>query len=222
MAKNTPKKTATPFEKRLTAIIVLVIAAVLALAVFATYGRISENVEQAAIEAETNAIQSGQQAATIRYMAANAGMTAEEYAAQYGVELKDGLSATSEISDMIDRMTVENYYKFNDEGAEEPTDVDAQLTQWGAAELGITKDTLWSEVEEKVSISKYLGEEDFNNLIEQYSLFGYDMSTVTADMSIKDANDAIEEIIANGPTETEDTEAADDTAATDAEEAPAE
>ena len=218
MAKNTPKKAMTQFEKTLTAVIVLVIAAILALAVFATYGRISENVKQAALEAETLAIQNGEQAATIRYMASTAGMTAEEYAAQYGVELKDGLSETSEINDMLDRMTLENYYKFNDEGAEEPTDIDELLTKWGAEELGITRETPWGEVETKVSIGKFVGEEEFEGIISQYESFGYDMSTVTADMSLKDANEAIEKIISNGPTN----EVTEDTAETDGEEVPAE
>ena len=223
MAKNTPKKTMTQFEKTLTTVIALVIAAILALAVFATYGRISENVKQAAIDAETTAIQTGEKAATIRYMASTVGMTAEEYAAQYGVELKDGLSETSEISDMLDHMTLENYYKFNDEGAEEPTDIDELLTKWGAEELGITRETLWSEVETKVSIGKFVGEEEFEQLISQYESFGYDMSTITADMSLKDANEAIEKIISNGPTNVVDVdEDAADTAATDGEEVPAE
>ena len=219
MAKNTPKKTMTPFEKTLTAIITLVILAVLAFAVFATYGRISENINEKRIEEETAAISSGEKPATIRYMASSMGMTAEEYAAQYGVELTDGLKESSEISDMIERMTVENYFKFNDENTSEQTDIDAKLAEWGADELGITKDTLWGELQKTLSIGKYMGEDEFNDLISQYESYGYDVSTVTADMSIKDANDAIEKIMNNGPVNEPAT--ADDTAA-DGEEAPAE
>ena len=200
MAKNTPKKTATPFEKMLTAIIVVVILAILALAVVATYSRISDNIAQQRLEDEAAAISRGEKPANIRYMASSAGMTAEEYVAQYGLELTDGLTEESEINDMLNRMTLENYVKYNDEGAEEPTDLDALLTQWNAEGLGITKDTLWSEVETKISISDYIGEDSFNNLVAQYESYGYDLSTITADTPLKDANDAIEEIIANGPT----------------------
>ena len=223
MAKNTPKQTKTPFEKMLTTIITLVILAILALAVYATYGRISENIAQQAIEDEAAAIARGEKAANIRYMASTAGMTPEEYVAQYGLELTDGLSEESEIDEMLNRMTLENYIKYNDEGAEEPTDMDALLAQWGAEELGITKDTTWGEVETKISIAQYVGENEFNNLISQYEAYGYDMSSVTADMSLKDANDAIEKIVMAGPVNSpkpiEDTA---DTGETQSEETPAE
>ena len=217
MAKNTPKKAMTPFDKMLTTIIVLVILAVLALAVFATYGKISANMEQAALEAETTAIQNGEQAATIRYMASNAGMSAEEYVAQYGLELKDGLTETSSVSDMVDKMTLENYFKYTDENSEETTDVDAKLTEWGADEFGITKETTWGEVQSKLPLIKYLGEEEFNNIIEQYAMFGYDSSLITADMTIEQANDAVDEMLEKGPVNseesTEDGAEADDSAA---------
>ena len=199
MAKNTPQKNMTPFEKTLTAIITLVILAVLALAVFATYGKVSENIAEQRLEDEAAAIARGEQSPNIRYMASNAGMTAEDYVAQYGLELTDGLTEESELNDMLKRMSLENYVKYNDEGAEEPTDLDALLTQWNAEELGITKDTPWGEVETKLSIGAYIGEEGFANLIEQYESYGFDMSSITADMPLKDANDAIEEIVNNGP-----------------------
>lgn len=218
MAKNTPKKTATPFEKMLTTIIALVIIAVLGLAVYATYGRISENIAEQKLEDEAAAISRGEIPANIRYMASTMGMTPEEYVAQYGLELTDGLTEDSEINDMLERMTLENYFKYNDEGAEEPTDIDALLTQWGAEEIGITKDTLWSDVETKLTIGRYVGEESFDDFISQYAAYGYDLSTITADMSLKDANDAIGEIMNNGPTLPVNT--ADEAA--EGEEAPAE
>ena len=199
MAKNTPKKVMTPFEKMLTTITVLVILAVLALAVFATYGKISGNLKQAALDAETTAIENGEQAATIRYMASSSGMSAADYVAQYGLELKDGLTETSTLDDMAEKMTLENYYKFSDETSGETTDVDALLTEWGADELGITKDTVWGEVKSKLPLSKFMGEDDFNNLVAQYAAFGYDSSAITADMTIEQANEAVEEMISNGP-----------------------
>ena len=213
MTKNTPKKVMTPFEKMLTTITVLVVLAVLALAVFATYGKVSSNMKQAAIDAERTAIESGAQETTIRYMASNAGMSAEEYVAQYGLELKDGLSETSTLNEMAEKMTLENYYKFSDENSGETTDLDELLTKWGADELGITRETVWSDVQSKLPLIKYLGEEDFNNLIEQYAAFGYDSSVITADMTMEQANEAVEEMISNGPveSETEDGETADST-----------
>ena len=189
----------TSFEKTLTAIIVLVIAAVLALAVFATYGKISENVKQAAIEAETTAIQNGEQEATIRYMASNAGMSSEDYVAQYGLELSGDLKDTATLDEMANHMTVENYYKFSDENSGETTDVEAKLNEWGAGDLGITKDTLWSDVQDKLTLSKFMGEDEFNDLIEQYKSFGYDTSEITADMTMAQANDAVEAMMDKGP-----------------------
>ena len=225
MAKNTPKRTATPFEKMITAIVILVILAVLGLAVFATYGRISENIAEQKIADEAAAISRGEKAANVRYIASTVGMTPEDYVAQYGLEFTGDFTEESEVNDMLRRMTLENYIKYSDEGAEEPTDIDALLEQWKASELGITKDTLWSEVETTLPISTYMGgDETFAEFISQYESYGYDMSTVTADMSISEANDAIEEIVSNGPTLTVDTDGdAEDAADTaEGEEAPAE
>lgn len=215
MAKNTPKKTMTPFEKSLTAIIVLVILAVLALAVFATYGKISDSVRQAAMEEEATAIQNGEKEATVRYTANNAGKTPEEYVEQYGLTLSGDLKETSTLDDMANMMTVENYYKFSDENSGETTDVAAKLAEWGADELGITKDTVWKDVQSKLTLSKYMGEDEFNDLIEQYKSFGYDSSAITADMTMEQANEAVEAMIDKGPVNTP--EPAEDAAASDTE-----
>ena len=221
MAKNTPKKVMTPFEKMLTTILVIVVLAVLALAVCATYGKISDNVKQAKLEAETTAINNGEQEATVRYMASNAGMSAADYVAQYGLSLTDGLSEDSALSEMGDKMTLENYFKYSDENTGETTDVDAQLTEWGADGFGITKETTWGEVQSKLPLVNYLGEEEFNGLLEQYAAIGYDSSLITADMTIEQANEAVNEMIEKGPVNDVSVESGEDAAdAGEGEEAP--
>lgn len=204
MATNTPKKVSTPFEKMITLIVTLVILAVLALAVYATYGKISANMAEKAIAAENAAIQSGQQEANVRYMAENSGKSVEEYLSQYGLTLGEDLTESTTVSDMSEKMTVENYYKYLDENSgqeeQEPTNIEELLNAWSAADYGITKDTTWKEVTEKLPFVKYVGsEENFNSILGQYSSGGYDVSAVTTDMTIKEVNDKLSEIAAAGP-----------------------
>lgn len=200
MAKNIQQKAkATPADKLMITIIVVVILAVLGLAIFATYGKISANIEAKQIAEETEAISKGEMAPNVRYLATSVGMSEEEYLAQYGLELGKDLNETSTTEDMIPMMTVENYYKFVDTGAETPTDVDKLLSDWGAADLGITKDTVWSEAETKIPFVKFVGEESYNELLKQYANYGYDLSSITKEMTLKEANDALEKILSEEP-----------------------
>lgn len=214
MAKQTTKKHSTPMDKMITAVGVVVVLAVLGLAVFATYGRISDNLGQNAIEKENLAIQNGEQEATVRYLASNSGMDVTTYLEQYGLQLGDGLKETTTESEMVKMLTVENYYKYTDVYSGETTDVDALLTDWDAQALGITKDTVWSEVEEKLSYGKLIGEEEYNSMIEQYSMYGYDLSAVNADMTIKEFSEKMTEVMSAGPTGTMAPELTEQAAAT--------
>lgn len=205
MANNTSKPS-TPADKLILVLFIILIAAVLGLAVFATYSKISGNMAEKKIEEETTAIENGQMEANLRYLASQAGLSEEDYLAQYGLSADDGLNSESTQSEMQEKMTVENYYKYTDEisgvSEEEATDVDQALTDWKASDFGLTKDSLWSEVEEKLPVVNYLGEEQFDSMIDSYTQNGYDMSSVTKEMSLKDAQDKIGEILSAGPTST--------------------
>lgn len=195
------KEKATPMDKMMILCVVLIILIVAALGVFATYGKISASIEEKAVSEEATSIQNGEMEPTVRYLANQAGISIDEYLEQYGLSLGDGITKTSTQSEIASKMTVENRYKYIDEanGSEEATDVEKLLTDWGAADLGITKDTVWSEAEAKIPFKKYVGE-DYETMVEQYKNAGYDLSSITDEMSIKDANEKIEEIMNAGPT----------------------
>ena len=195
------KEKATPMDKMMTLAVVIIILIVAGLAVFATYGKIAANVEEKAIAEETKKIQSGETEPTLRYLASQAGIPVDEYLEKYGLSLGGDISKTSTQTELTDMMTVENRYKFIDEsnGAEEATDVEKLLTDWGAADYGVTKDTVWGEAQTKIPFKKYVGE-DFEEMVEQYKNAGYDLSSITDEMSLKEATDKLEEIINAGPT----------------------
>ena len=127
---NNSKRPATPADKMINAVIVIVILAVLGLGAYAVYDKVSVNLE-------TKAIQEGTSEQTVRYAADMAGMSADEYLAQYGLG-EAGLNAKSTVSEMIEKMTVENYAKYSEK------EVDALLEEFGLTDKA-TKDMLWSE-----------------------------------------------------------------------------
>ena len=105
------KKKATPADKAVNAIIVLIILVFVAVGVYATYGKISEGVTNKEIE-------SGKAEATVEYLANQAGQSVEDYLAQYGLTLGDTIKAKTTESEMLDNMTIENYAKYNGQEAD--------------------------------------------------------------------------------------------------------
>ena len=96
---NNSKRPATPADKMINAVIVIVILAVLGLGAYAVYDKVSVNLE-------TKAIQEGTSEQTVRYAADKSGMSADEYLAQYGLG-EAGLNEKSTGSERIEKMTVE-------------------------------------------------------------------------------------------------------------------
>lgn len=201
MANNTHKKASTPLDKMITGIVVFVVLAVLALAVYATYGKISTNIENAAIEAENMAIQNGEQQPNVRYQAQNAGKSVEDYLADYGLTLSEELTEKTTVQDMMDKMTLENYVKYSNENSnsETETSVDDLLNEWKASEVGITKDTLWSEAMNTLTLERYFGDGGYDEIIGRYKSAGYDMSSITPEMTVNEFNDKIDELMQAGP-----------------------
>ena len=88
------KKKATPADKAVNAIIVLIILVFVAVGVYATYGKISEGVTNKEIE-------SGKAEATVECLT-----------------LGDTIKAKTTESEMLDNMTIENYAKYNGQEAD--------------------------------------------------------------------------------------------------------
>lgn len=203
------KKKASQSDKIINAVVVLVILVFVVVGVYATYGKISEGIED-------KAIVNGEKEATVEYLAKQADMTVEDYLAQYGLSLGDEISKKTTESEMLDNMTVENYLAYT--GMEQTADeiiADAGLTDT------VTKDTLWKDFFPQLPVSMIYDEETFEQIKTQMG-FGDD---VTLEMPYGEFEALLEEA-ANAAAE--ETEASDTDSETDSEtdaettEAPAE
>lgn len=199
------KKKASQSDKIINAVVVLVILVFVVVGVYATYGKISEGIED-------KAIVNGEKEATVEYLAKQADMTVEDYLAQYGLSLGDEISKKTTESEMLDNMTVENYLAYT--GMEQTADeiiADAGLTDT------VTKDTLWKDFFPQLPVSMIYDEETFEQIKTQMG-FGDD---VTLEMPYGEFEALLEEA-ANAAAE--ETEASDTDSETDAEttEVPAE
>ncbi len=153
------KKRASSADKMVNVIIGIVIVAFIAVGVYATYGKIAEGIE-------TKAIESGEKEATVSYLAKQAGMTVEDYLAQYGLTVGDAVNDNSTQTEMEDNMTVENYLKYTGD----TQDVNEMITGMGL-EGKATKDTLWKDfLPMAPAVSVLGGEEAFNQAKEQLGL----------------------------------------------------
>lgn len=150
------KRPATPADKMINAVIVIVVLAVLGLGIYAVYGKLSVNIENKAIEEGTSET-------TVRYAANLASMTVDEYLAQYGLADSD-LNGKSTQTEMIEKMNVENFAKFNGQETE------AFLAEYGLTDKA-TPDMLWTEAELLIPTGIYMGgEEQFAQIKEIYEL----------------------------------------------------
>lgn len=151
-------------DKLVNVIIVLVLIAVLAAGVYATYGKISEGIKYKAIE-------NGEAEATVEYLAKQSEMTVEDYLAQYGLSVGEAVTAETTETEMLNNMTIENYANYNGQNADE------MITGTGLQDK-VTKDTLWKDFLPQVPTVSVIGEETFNQFKTQFG-FG---DEVTADM----------------------------------------
>lgn len=172
------KKKASPADKMVNIIIGLVIIAFIAAGGYATYGKIAEGIE-------TKAIESGEKEATVSYLAKQAGMTVEDYLAQYGLTVGDTVNEKSTQTEMEDNMTVENYLSYTGD----TQDVDELISGMGL-EGKATKDTLWKDfLPMAPAVSVIGGEEAFNQAKEQLGLG----DEVTTDITWGDFQKLMEE-----------------------------
>jgi hypothetical protein len=151
------KKKATPADKAVNAIIVLIILVFVAVGVYATYGKISEGVTNKEIE-------SGKAEATVE-----AGQSVEDYLAQYGLTLGDTIKAKTTESEMLDNMTIENYAKYNGQEA------DSFLQGMSDS---VTKDTVWKDLM-AMPVSQVIDADALAQVKKQYQIGDDEISDST-------------------------------------------
>lgn len=191
------KRPAGSADRMVNAIIAIVILAVLGVAVYAVYGRVSKNLE-------TKAITEGRKEATIRYLAEQQGMSVKEFFAEYGLE-NSGLSGSEPISEMYGKMTVENFAKYSGE------DLDTFLEEYQLKDK-VSADDLWEDAELKLPLSVYVGSEEYVDSFKEF--YGLDES-VNKDTPWGDVKDIVEqkqEELANATVEPIEEVPADDAA----------
>lgn len=204
-------------DTMINVIIAIVLIAVIALAGYAIYDKISSNIIQTEIE-------NGEREATVGYLAEQAGMSIEDYLAQYGVS---GLGKNATEQEMTDMMTVDNYVKYAG------TTIEDLQTQYHLSEAP-AGDSNWGDLRKSFTVRNMVGDED--SFAQFKEMYGLDDS-ITLDTLWTDAEPVIQESIAKmqeeaanatqapateAPAEGTATEAPAEGAAAEATEAPAE
>lgn len=168
------RRPASPADRMINVIIAVIILAVLGVASYAVYGKISDNLEE-------KAISEGTKEATINYTAKQQGKTVKEFLSEYGVE-NSGLKGSQPISDMYGKMTVENFAKYSGQ------ELDAFLEEYKLKDK-VSKDDLWEDAELKLPLGVYIGGDDY---IEQFKeVYELDAS-VTKDTPWGDVKETVE------------------------------
>ena len=200
---NNQRRARSSSDKATSAVMVIIIALILALAVFATYGKVADKVEE-------NAIANGTKEQTVGYAAKQAGQTIDEYLEQYGLSGSKDVTEKTPLSEMYGYMTLEKYLEMS--GEEKSAD---DYIKEAKLEGQVTKDSLWKDVEPLIPAGVYFGSEDTLNQIKQMYGIG---DEITADTPWGEAeeilNKAAEEMANATPAPTD--EAAADAPADDA------
>ena len=195
-------------DKMMNVIIAIVIIAVLGLAGYAVYDKLSANILN-------EAIANGEKEATVGYLAEQSGMSVEDYLAQYGIS---GLDKNATEEEMTDAMTVETYLSYI--GAE----MEDLTTQYHLSEAPAL-DANWGEIRKGFTMRNIVGDDD--GFAQFKEIYGLDDS-VTIDTPLTEAEPIIEESIkrmqeeAANATEAPATEAPAEGETAEATEAPAE
>lgn len=169
---NNSKKS-TPADKMFMTLIVVIIAAVLGLGGYAVYGKISKNLETKAIE-ENNAEK------TVNYLADQAGMSVDDYLAEYGLQDTEGINGKTTESAMVSKMTLENLAKY--EGKE----LDAFIEENGVPADKVNGNTTWEEAKDLIPLDSYFGGQ-FEEVKAAYELD----DSITGDMTWGETKDTI-------------------------------
>lgn len=159
---NKGNKTSSGSDKLITLGIVIAVIAVIALGVFATRGKIADNIVR-------NKIESGEMAEPVWHAAEKAGMSIEDFLAEYSLTVSDEVNGDTPVSDLYGYMTLENYANLANEGNEEGVNVDELIEGWGLTGK-VTKDTMWKDVQPLMPLSATIGAEQLAQYKEMYNL----------------------------------------------------
>lgn len=159
---NKGNNTASSSDKLVTLAVVIAIIAALALGVYATYGKISKNIID-------NKIENGEMEETVSHAAEAAGMSIEDYLADYSLTVNDEVNGDTPINDLYGYMTFENYMTMANEGNEESVDINSVIEEWGLTGK-VTKDTQWKDVEQLMPLSARFSDEQLAQYKSTYGL----------------------------------------------------
>lgn len=137
------------------------------------YGKISKNLETKAIE-ENNAEK------TVNYLADQAGMSVDDYLAEYGLQDTEGINGKTTESAMVSKMTLENLAKY--EGKE----LDAFIEENGVPADKVNGNTTWEEAKDLIPLDSYFGGQ-FEEVKAAYELD----DSITGDMTWGETKDTI-------------------------------
>lgn len=180
-------------------IIAVVLIAVIGLAGYAVYDKLSANINKKAIE-------NGEKEATVEYLAEQQGKTVDEFLEQYGLS---GISGKASQEELTDKMTVDNYVSYAG------TTIEDLKTQYNLDEAP-AGDAIWGDIRKALTVKNMVGdEESFKQFKESYKLD----DSITLDTLWTDAEPKIEESIKKMQEEAAKTTEAPATEATEAPEA---
>lgn len=164
----TPKRKAGPADKAMNAIIAVLIIAVLALAVVAVTPKFKAKYDEKKQEEQANLPD------TISKRADEKNMSVEDFISEYGIT-GDNLSGETMMSDVIPKMTIENYAKLTD------TTADDYIAQNNLPADKVTGATTMEEADKLIPIKTVIASSgmDFETFKTTYGL-GDDVTEDTA------------------------------------------
>lgn len=164
-------------DTMINVIIAVILIAVIGLAVYAIYGKMSAKLTKQAIE-------NGEKEATVEYLAEQQGMSIEDYLAQYELTISD-VSKKSTEEEMTDKMTVKNYVSYAS------TTIDELKEQYHLDEAP-AEDANWGDLRKSFTVKNMVGdEESFKQFKEIYKLD----DSITMDTLWTDAEPILEESV---------------------------
>lgn len=130
---ETPKKKRNPIDVVFNIIIVVLIVAVLGVGSWAVYSKYSQ------MPKDTISETTDQMVPTLEQYAATLGLSVEEFIADYGLVGVEGITAETDMNEVMNHLTVANYARIAQ------TDAKTVLESLGA-DKGYTEETLMSDI----------------------------------------------------------------------------
>ena len=170
------KRSRNSADTMINVIIAVVLIAVIGLAAYAIYGKMSTTLSQKAIEA-------GEKEPTVEYLAQQQSMSVEDFLALYGLS---DVSPKATEEEMTDQMTIDNYLTYSNIAMEDLT------TQYHLDEAP-AGDSNWGELRKSFTVKNYVGDED---ALKQFTeIYGLEEGQITLDMPWTEAEPIIEESV---------------------------